>query len=361
MGRVSVRIAVGWASESSANLGVRALARGSRDLLRRVWPDAHIEYVDFGHKPPELRLGRIRSLVRERMLGERGMMRWLSGFDLWWDTRSGDSFSDIYGLPRHAKMSLLAEFARQAGATVALAPQTIGPFRTARGTVLARRNLRTAALAFARDPNSAAAAAELGRPVDHVGTDLVFGIEQPTPGPSRDVLLNVSGLLWQPNPHVDHERYRQQTRALIRRLDRDGRQVTLLPHVIDSADADNDAPLARRLAQELDVDVHVPTDLDDVRAVIAGAQLVIGARMHACLNALSTGTPALALAYSRKAAPLLQALGWPHVFAIDDSSDLHARVADHAADASLTAQAAATRARGRAAIALVEQDLRARL
>ena len=40
---------------------------------------------------------------------------------------------------------------------------------------------------------------------------------------------------------------------------------------------------------------------------------MIGSRMHACLNALSVGTPAIPLAYSRKFAPLLGDLGWAHV------------------------------------------------
>ena len=39
------------------------------------------------------------------------------------------------------------------------------------------------------------------------------------------------------------------------------------------------------------IGLYVPADLDDARAVIKGANVVIGARMHACLNALSTGTP----------------------------------------------------------------------
>jgi polysaccharide pyruvyl transferase WcaK-like protein len=34
--------------------------------------------------------------------------------------------------------------------------------------------------------------------------------------------------------------------------------------------------------------------------------------MHACLNALSTGTSAIPLAYSRKFSPLLEDLGWHH-------------------------------------------------
>ena len=208
-----MRAAVLWASEASTNLGVRALARGSRDLLRRVDPDVEVEFVDFGHRPAELRFGRPRSLVRERLFNEHGMMRWLRGFDLIWDTRSGDSFADIYGPDRHWKMSLLHEFAAQAGVPTVLAPQTIGPFHSATGRRLARRNLRRSALAYARDPASVEAARDLGRPVDRLASDLVFGIDQPAPGESPDVLFNVSGLLLQPNSHLDHVAYAPSSTA----------------------------------------------------------------------------------------------------------------------------------------------------
>ena len=43
--------------------------------------------------------------------------------------------------------------------------------------------------------------------------------------------------------------------------------------------------------------------------------------MHACLNALSVGTPAIPLAYSRKFEPLLADLGWRSVVDLRTSDD----------------------------------------
>lgn len=323
-----MRILVAWAGDVSPNLGVRVLGRGSADLLRSIWPDAEIEFMDFGNRPEALPWGRARSLVRERLTGKAGMMEWLAEFDMIWDTRSGDSFADIYGLSRHAKMAFIHEFAVQAGTPVILAPQTIGPFRTVRGRALARRNLRRSRLVFARDPLSAAAAADAGRAVDATATDLVFGIDQPSVGERRDVLLNVSGLLWRDSGHVDHESYRRSIRHIINRLLADGREVTVLPHVLDSHDPDNDVPVSYALEREFDgrVSVRVPVDLEDAREVIAGSNLLVGARMHACLNALSTGVPAVAMAYSRKFHPLMDSLGWSHVVSLADSTDAGADV-----------------------------------
>lgn len=335
-----MRVLVTWADDVSPNLGVRALGRGSADLLTSALPGAEFTFINYGNRPPEVPWGRGRSLLRERVTGKLGMMRWLGEFDLVWDTRSGDSFADIYGLARHRTMSLVHEFAVQAGSTVVLAPQTIGPFHTRTGRMLARRNLRRSTLVFARDALSAQAAKALGRPADAVTSDLVFGIAQPTPGAARDVLLNVSGLLWSSNPHVDAQRYRSTVRDVVDGLLERGRTVTLLPHVLESASHDNDVPACRALEQEYDgrISVHVPEDLDDARSAIASAQLVIGARMHACLNALSVGTPAVAMAYSRKFAPLLDSIGWDagvditvpsaHAQAVlerVDAPDLHAR------------------------------------
>lgn len=348
-----MRILVAWANDTTSNLGVRALGQGSADLLRSVWSDAEIVFANYGDRPPQLPWGRPRSLLRERATGRLGMMDWFREFDLVWDTRSGDSFADIYGLHRHTTMSLVHEFATQAGVPVALAPQTIGPFHTHRGRAWARRSLNRSALVFARDPLSAAAAADLGRPVDAVTSDLVFGIRQPVIGAERDVLLNVSGLLWQRNSHVDADRYRDAIHQVISGLIADGRSVTLMPHVLESPNSDNDAPACAELAEDFDgqVELFTPADLDDARSAIAGARLVIGARMHACLNALSVGTPAVAMAYSRKFAPLMQSIGWNRIVSLTDASsgsagEIAAAVLEHASSAELAADAATAQKRG---------------
>jgi len=344
------RVLVLWAEESSPNLGVAVLARGSRDLLRRIHPEAEFVFANYGARPAEIPWGRPRSLLRERVQGRFGMQEYLRGFDLVWDTRSGDSFADIYGIERHLTMSLVHEFAVQAGARVVMAPQTVGPFGTRRGRLLGRRTLHRSHHVFARDPRSARAAAELGRPTDLIAADLVFAIDPPTPGPARDVLLNVSGLLWHENPHVDHHAYQRVVRETLDRLRADGREVALLAHVLDSPNPDNDVPVVRDLAAETggELEVVVPTGLDDVRSTIAGATVLIGSRMHACLNALSVGVPAVPLAYSRKFAPLLRSVGWEVGFDLrtDDPRRLPDAVAA-AVDAADPIAARAAAARGR--------------
>jgi colanic acid/amylovoran biosynthesis protein len=308
-----------WADDNSPNLGVRVLARGTADLARSVWPDAQVTFHNYGSRRRELPIGRLRSLFFERLTGRRGMLEWFRRFDVVIDTRSGDSFTDGYGMHRHAVMTAVGVFAAQAGVPVALGPQTIGPFGSALGRALARATLRSATVVLARDSVSATVAANLGFPLRPSTTDVVFSLAPPpTASRERDVILNVSGLLWNENPHVDSGQYRSVVEHLARELLAGGRQLTLLAHVVHSENEDSDIEATRELAERLDgepgstVEVVVPTDLDDARSILASARVVIGSRMHACLNALSVGVPALPLAYSDKFAPLLADLGWNH-------------------------------------------------
>ncbi|WP_103062112.1 polysaccharide pyruvyl transferase family protein [Actinomyces qiguomingii] len=320
-----MRILILWASLDQPNLGVRALAVGTRAIAEGVFPraDIRIQGTGRGDAPMSLFTGP-RGLFKERVTGAHGLFDWLASFDLVLDTRSGDSFADIYGLDRLRDMSRFPEILNRMGVPVVLTPQTIGPFNTRRGVRLARRSLRHARLVASRDTRSAACAQQLGRRVDVESTDVVFAIEHPPVQKTRDVMLNVSGLLWTGNPHVDAARYRRDVLAIARRVQAEGRELTLLAHVVgpDDSAGDNDRhPLAELQSALGDVEVIVPEGehaLEQVRTAVGSARVVLGSRMHACLNALSMGTPAIPLAYSRKFAPLLAGLGWEHVVDLRD-------------------------------------------
>lgn len=307
-----MRVLVLWADDRSANLGVRALARGAEALARTALGDGiAIDFQDLG--PNADGFSPSMGLIKRDVLARRGpIAEWLRKYDLLIDTGAGDSFADIYGPRRITRMMYVQRAARRLGIPVVMAPQTIGPFDTRRFRFAARYTLRRATFVAARDTASAEYSAKLGRRVDAVATDVVFALPQPGHTEPRDVLVNVSGLLWNSEKHGDPERYRSEVRALLTGLKERGRTVALLAHVIDNASRDNDVPVVQALGDELGLEVLVPTSLDDVRSMVAGARLVIGSRMHACLNAISTGTPAIAWAYSRKFAPLLADLGWSH-------------------------------------------------
>lgn len=353
-----------WADDRSPNLGVRALASGTERLLQAAAPGIDVTFHNFGRPIPQLPVGRFTSLARERVTGRHGMQRWLGDFDVIVDTRAGDSFADLYGLRRLTMMSAIAECAAEAGTPVILGPQTIGPFSTRRGRLLARHSLRRARLVMARDSASARYAEKLGHPVDILATDVVFALARPSVERTRDVILNISGLLWNGNPHVDSTDYRRTITDLVARLRADGREISLLAHVLESSSPDNDVPAIQEFAGRHlpDAEVIIPTGLAEVRDVVASGQVVIASRMHACLNALSVGTPAVPLAYSRKFGPLLGDLGWRETVELRHAGGDAARaVADRVSSADLADRAEKVRARAATLLAPATTALAASL
>lgn len=308
-----MRVLVLWADDSSANLGVRALAQGARELARMAWgSDVDVVLQDF--RGSESGVAITPRALLEATVSRRGpLAEFVQGFDVVLDTGAGDSFADIYGAKRMAALVGMQRLSRALSVPHLLAPQTIGPFDRGWARAAARRSIaRYVDVVFARDSLSAAYARSLGAGDVRDSTDVVFALsKKESVDTDFDVLFNVSGLLWESSAHVDSRGYQAVVRTTLDRLLADGRRVTLLPHVLDSEYADNDVPTSERLADEYSgrVDLVVPETLDDARGLIARSRVVVASRMHAALNAISQSIPAVPLAYSRKFAPLLQDLG----------------------------------------------------
>lgn len=322
------RVLVLWADEKSPNLGVRVLAEGAAAMAGLAWgPNTDVLAQDFAGTQTGVPMG-AKALLREFFSGKRSIRNFLATFDVVLDTGAGDSFTDIYGFKRLLTMLVVQRIAISVGKPVILLPQTIGPFRTRRGKFLAKRNLNKYSLLMSRDTTSTEIALELGRQPEVTASDMVFALPVHELSKKYDILLNVSGLLWNDNDHVDHVRYRHQTLEVVRLLQGIGRDVTLLAHVVDGAPNDDDCRAINELNAELDCELPslIPETLLDARLAIAQADLVIGARMHACLNALSLGVPAIPWAYSRKFAPLMLDLGWEHVVNLSTANPADATI-----------------------------------
>lgn len=306
-----MKILVLWADHRSPNLGVRALAAGTEALLQAQWGDATIEFQTSSTGPAPERLN-TRNTGLAAAGFRRTLFRWMKTYDLVIDTGAGDSFADIYGLSRPLRIANLRRIAVNAKVPLIVAPQTIGPFTTRRGRAVARVSFLGVRDIFARDPTSLQYASRLTRHPAVLATDVVFALERPVIHATRDVIFNVSGLLWNPNLIADHGSYRRESIAYCRSVLDQGRKLSLLAHVLDSSLEDNDVPAVEALARELGgaAEQLVPSDLHEARAYLASGRLTVGSRMHACLNSLSVGVPAIPWAYSRKFEPLLADLGW---------------------------------------------------
>lgn len=316
------RVLILWADSSAANYGLRVLAAANQLLVAEAFHGrpVQVECQDFGPGDSQVSFG-TKSILRNIVQRCGPIDTKLRGYDLVVDTGAGDSFADIYGLKRLSFIVYAHYRIKRLSIPLAMAPQTIGPFETRLGRFFARKSLRYAKLVVARDSESAKYSSDLGRVPDLIATDVVFGLPAGSWQAEKpyDVILNVSGLLWFADEHGDSNRYITESLALVKQLQALGRTITILPHVNHSQSGNDDIDASRELICRLaesgihDVEIYTPEDLSAARSAIGGANVVIGARMHACLNALSLGTPTIPWAYSRKFVPLLNDLGWRYV------------------------------------------------
>jgi polysaccharide pyruvyl transferase WcaK-like protein len=248
------------------------------------------------------------------------------------DISGGDSFSDIYGPRRFASIVSAKLLALEAGRPLYLLPQTYGPYESPQAKKTATEILRRASMALARDRRSHEVMRELlandFRPARHrCGVDVAFALPECKPPNAlvdrffswkerqgRALGLNVSGLLYN-EPSLAQARfglgvdYRSLMLATARRLfGETNAGVLILPHVHDrpgSRESDQDA--ARALVAQMPVGwreraflVEEPVSAGEAKWLIKHTDWFCGARMHATIAALSSGVPAIALAYSDK-------------------------------------------------------------
>lgn len=266
------------------------------------------------------------------------------------DISGGDSFTDLYGAWRFRQVTLPKIIALENRKPLILLPQTYGPFRTAKAHRVARRIVRGAAMAWARDARSFEILQDLlgpqhFDPVRHrLGVDVAFALpaHEPhndrLPAPMRYWLgrgddepplvgLNVSGLIWH-NVAAARTRYgfwADYREAIVRLLDRllsDAAhpRILLVPHVLTPEGHYESDPHACRLAMQAALERRpdaadriaiVPPDFDacEMKWIISRCDWFCGTRMHSTIAALSSGVPAAAIAYSDKTKGVFETCG----------------------------------------------------
>lgn len=319
-----IRLGMLWHSPNSGNLGVGALTLGNMELARRaaaaVGRDVAfnlIGFVDPGR--PFYVSGEnvaVTALDGKGILPGGTLDRALGGVDAVLDIGGGDSFTDIYGPKRFFYMSWTKFRVLARGLPLVLSPQTIGPFDRGWSRRVAARLMARARHVFARDPQSLAVARQLsGGAVVSQAADVAFAMpfEAISHGPGTHVGINVSGLLFNGGYSGSNEfgmtiAYADFTRKLVAALlARGGVTVHLVPHVLsDALPQDDDRAAIARLAQEFPQAKVAPDFPDPIAAksYIAGLDLLVGGRMHACIAAHSSGVAVVPVAYSRKFAGL---------------------------------------------------------
>jgi colanic acid/amylovoran biosynthesis protein len=243
------------------------------------------------------------------------------------DISGGDSFADLYGSKQFAAVALPKRIALRRGVPLVLLPQTYGPFTHSRSARFAADVVRRAAQAWARDLVSFERLRELvGAEYDpqrhRCGVDVAFALPSRDPGAKLGrvqswlegddpvVGVNVSGLLYNKSAQAQErfglrDDHRRVVERLVRRLLQEPDiRVVLVPHVVGPGDESDDlagAHLAERLGESTRV-LSLGRDLDasEVKYLIDRLDWFVGARMHSTIAALSSRTPAAAMAYSDK-------------------------------------------------------------
>ena len=238
------------------------------------------------------------------------------------DLTEGDSFTDIYGQKRFDDLTDIKELIEKTNGRLILGSQTYGPFRKKENEERAAFVIKKAAAVFARDQLSGDYVRKISG-VDPVQTcDLAFRLPFAS-GKSKDnakrtpekIGLNVSGLLVSNSLENTQKSFSLKTNydafvsGILEYLTAHHFEIHLIGHV--QADYDINKELKKKypnviLAPEFDNPM-------DAKSYISGMDLFIGSRMHATIGALTSNTPVVPVAYSRKFTGLFATVDYPYV------------------------------------------------
>lgn len=344
------------AAPDTGNLGVSALCYAILFGLHRAAPNALVTVFDhtrglraetLSSETSHIRFSRrgashSRRYYRRDTLWNMRISGWLGGLgnsnlrlvrtcDAVLDISGGDSFTDLYGHWRFRAVTLPKLIAIEQRIPLILLPQTYGPFESNVTKETARRILRGATAAWARDKRSFAVLRELlGEQFDptyhRCGVDVAFALPTILPNtlPQRaaawltDKLrpmagLNVSGLVYNDPARAAafgiRADYRELVLSIARRLLRESDcRLLLIPHVVTEpghfeSDVDACKDLLGRLgALATDRVIVIPSlpHPSEIKWVIAQLDWFCGTRMHSTIAGLSSGVPTAAIAYSDK-------------------------------------------------------------
>jgi polysaccharide pyruvyl transferase WcaK-like protein len=317
----NISIGLLWHAFDSGNHGVNALTVSSREIAAAAARDVGLEprFIVFspGHGPSNEVAPNgdtVIRLNRKTMLTSRTYWSAVRQIDCMLDISAGDSFASIYGAKRFFWMWISKMIVLQQKTPLALCPQTIGPFQREVYLRLAASVMTRANLTVARDPLSYRAVGEIAPLANRLlSADVAFRLPyQPRPhlhDGKVHVGLNVSGLLWSQSGSgsnaygLSYDYADVMLHILDHLSERPEFVVHLITHVVDSArPLDNDGPLADYLSQRYPNFIRVPdfAGPSEAKSYISGLDLLIAARMHACIAAFSSGVAVIPIAYSRK-------------------------------------------------------------
>lgn len=333
MSRPELTVGLLWHSFSSDNLGVGALSESQIAIAESAAQTAGVSlrFVVFGNEGAHNYVPKNRGIefaaplsAKELLLGKSRFSRDVARCDLVLDIGEGDSFTDIYGTKRFRRQMLSKFIVLWCRRPLVLSPQTIGPFDRPVARWIAVQAMKRCLRVFTRDSLSTEYVRTLGLGAHcEEAIDVAFRLPYTRPAPSassrRQIGLNVSGLLFSGGYAGDNQfgltvDYPALVRRLLAKWCADGaNDVWLVPHVLsDRMPRDDDRKAIATLLTEFPTAKAAPEfgSPSEAKSFISGLDFLTGARMHACIAALSSGVAVVPLAYSRKFNGLFSSLGY---------------------------------------------------
>jgi len=380
MSKQDVTVGLLWHSMNSDNLGVGALTMSNIAIVEEIAAELGInirfKVLGWTDPKPHYETRDAIEVVNLRMkdfLPFAGKLsKVVKDCDMVIDIGGGDSFTDIYGVHRIGTLLGSKFLVWMGGVPLILAPQTIGPFDKWWSRPLARWMMNRTKAVVTRDAISTKFAQEMNLKMPllqatDVAMRLPYEAGPRADGPKR-VGINVSGLLINGGYTKDNQfgltvDYPALVRDIIRDIQARGDwELHLVGHVLTDIEwllVEDDHRANLKLAEEFEGLVVAPkfTTPSEAKSYIAGLDAFMGARMHACIAAFSSGVPVVPMAYSRKFAGLFGSIGYDRTVdcTTGTNDDLFATITQGFADrATLKSEAEAALARGREKLGLYE-------
>lgn len=327
-----INIAIFGAPINNVNLGCQALTYSLINLLEEISKkNSYIfKYYIFEWEPDEKKkqdfckkinlsyqniilkkTGNYNGILRKikHLKDNRNMEDILSLCDFAIDLTEGDSFSDIYGNTRFNTLMGIKEKVESLCPLI-LGSQTYGPFNKEKNIKKSANILQKATVVFARDNISKEYVKSISNvdsiitcdlafrlPYNHIDSKIKRNLKY-----TKKIGFNVSGLLISNAFETTKKSFTLKTNYdifvenVLKYLLQSNYEIHLIGHV------GADYLINKQLKAKYQQLILAPefNDPMNAKSYISNMDLFIGSRMHATIGALTSNTPVIPVAYSRK-------------------------------------------------------------
>ncbi len=272
-------------------------------------------------------LAKVPGFIRAKLIRRFRLFAALDEVDAVLDISGGDSFTSIYGgevFDSIARVKMIAIFFQ---VPLYLLPQSYGPFTSPKHVNSARFIFENTRLISCRDAHGKSLVSALAPRVEKSqfieSPDIVFSMEtisskfdlfNKESNTKKVIGLNVSGLLYFGDKSFGlNFEYQEMVHSIVEWvLDSSDALLLLVPHVVGTAkqhlvaektDVNAIATLCDRYSNRMKSRIFNLEEYVDPRVlkgIIGECDIFLGARMHACIGAISQGIPTLCHSYSDK-------------------------------------------------------------